>query len=367
MLLSHRYKTVLKEQQDCSAITDIEYDSAKEQELLKQFEQLVMDYKRQKLAGKGLHLLPEPDVPNVGGLDLLEKDWEKIKALFSREAQQEGLHPPKGALLWGLPGTGKSLVAKMAAKKLGAILVSGDWNQLLESTIAESLDNLQYLLDLVDNSGPCILFFDEFEKAFSGWNSETGGGVLTKMAGKLLSWMQDHTSPVIMLATINHLDMLPPELVRRFEYVWFFDSHLHNGAMWEVFKLHLEKHYPGCCEKFDDKQWRKLFIDYGGCSPDEIGKAVKRVHDTLFFGGYFQKKVHPKTVYEALIEERNNFRPAIASQSISDKMAKILQEADFARPVRGSDRSRFATSNIKLYESCKDIPEKDFIPQTLNL
>ena len=311
----------------------------------------ILNYKTKKLARRGLKIAPNPDVDDVGGLENLERDLAKIEKLFSAEATSLGLSPPKGCLLWGLPGTGKSLVAKMMGKKLNAVLVSCDWNQLLDSDLATSLANLQHVLDMVDSIGNCILFFDEFEKAFAGWNSEVNGGILAKMAGKLLTWLQDHQSPSIMLATINYLDMLPPELIRRFQYIWFFNSQLHNGAMWEVFKLHLEKHFPGCHQQFSDTSWRQLFLNYRGCSPSEIAGAIERVHHELFFiDRYHDINLNPNLLFDELIKERTNFKPASTSKTTSNALAKILMFADFARPVQGEDKSRFAVSTVKLFE-----------------
>ena len=317
----------------------------------------VLDYKTQKLAGRGLRIVPEPDLPDVGGLDLLERDLQKIKKLFTPEAAARGLRPPKGCLLWGLPGTGKSLVSKMMSQKLNATLISCDWNQLLDSDLVLTLANLQYVLDLVDRLGNCVLFFDEFEKAFAGWNSEINGGILTKMAGKLLTWMQEHQSPSIMLATINHLELLPPELIRRFQYIWFFPSELHNGAMWSVFQLHLSKHFPGYHHQFSDSQWRQLFLNYRGCSPAEIAAAVERTHDELFFTNrHFN--LDKNVLLAELLAERTRFKPAITNKTTSNALAKILLHADFARPVRSEDRSRFAVPAQKLFEEVK--PEQQY-------
>ena len=309
----------------------------------------VTDYKTGKLAGRGLRIVPKPDVEDVGGLDELDRDLQKIKKLFSPEAAARGLRPPKGCLLWGLPGTGKSLVSKMMSTKLNATLICCDWNELLSSDLASSLAKLQYVLDVVDNIGNAILFFDEFEKAFAGWNSELNGGILAKMAGKLLTWMQDHESPSIMLATINHLDMLPPELIRRFEYIWFFPSELHNGAMWDVFKIHLSKHFQDLHQKFTDPQWRQLFLAYRGCSPAEIALAIKRSHDEMFFTNR-HLKLEQNVLLEELLAERTRFKPAISNRTTSNQLAKILMEADFARPVRGEDKSRFAITPRGLFE-----------------
>lgn len=309
----------------------------------------ITKYKTHKLTSRGLKIVPKPDVNTAGGLDKLDQDLEKIKMLFGLEAKERGLSPPKGCCLWGLPGTGKSLVAKMMSAKLNATLVACDWNQLLEKDLSSSLANLDYVLSVVDGIGNCVLFFDEFEKAFVGWNSTGNSGILAKMAGKLLIWMQDHTSPSIMLATINHLDMLPPEMIRRFNYIWFFPSELHDGAQWEIFQIHLEKHFPGFHCQFTDAQWQRLFTIYRSCSPAEIAGAVERTHHEILF-----RKLHtdltPGVLLENLHEERTKFKPAATNESTSNALAEILKQADFARPVRGPDTSKFARPIRELFQ-----------------
>lgn len=310
----------------------------------------IITYKTNKLLKKGLSIVPPPDIENIGGLCELEKDLQKIKLLFSQSAKERGLRPPRACALLGLPGTGKSLVAKIIGKQLSAVVVGCEWNNLLESDdIAKSLANLDYLLSTVDSIGNCVLYFEEFEKAFYGWDSNNGSGVAAKMAGKLLTWMQDHESPVIMLVTINRLNLLPVEIIRRFEYAWWLDSNLHNGAQLEVFTLHIEKHFPGYCEDISDTSWRLLFSYYRGCSPDEIGKAVARTHHDLFFHSR-HLDLNCEELVNFLIEERKNFQPALYNKTISNSLSEMMQQASFARPTRGEDTSRFATSSNKLLD-----------------
>ena len=321
----------------------------------------ILAYKTAKLAAKGLRITPEPDVNSIGGLDLLMRDLSKIKKLFLPSAYERGLRPPKGCLLWGLPGTGKSLTAKMLSRILKVPLISCNWNELVSSSLSESLQNIDLVFQLVDSIGACVIFFDEFEKAFFGWNSDGAGGVMAKMAGYLLSWMQDHTSPSIMVATINRIDMLPPELIRRFEYIWFFDLNLHNGAMWEILQIHLELHFPGFHKLFDDRDWYRLFSHYRSCSPAELALAVRRTHDEIFYQN-LHNELTREILIEYLIEERAKFKPAISDRVISDALAKIRRTADYARPVRGEDRSRFATPPVKLFQKQASKLPTDYTP-----
>ncbi len=307
----------------------------------------VMDYKTKKLKGRGITMLPEPDVPIAAGMDRLYETLDKVRLLLQPEAATRHVRPPKAILLWGIPGTGKSLAAKLAAKHIGGTLVSADWNGLVGRTVQESMKNLKSLLDFVDEIGTCILFFDEFEKAFSGWDTRVEGGVLGKMAGQLLSWMQEHTSPVVMFATINHLQMLPAEMIRRFEYVHFFGMP-HAGSLWEVFKVHLSQYFE---YDFSDRDWRILLRDYRGCTPAEVAKAVQHVADAYYFRDMRQGNIRPekpRLELESLLAERQTFTPVATQRDISDQIAAIENRADYAIPVSGPDTSPFAVPDQSL-------------------
>ena len=300
----------------------------------------IVEYKQRKLQGRGITVLPDPDVPVAAGMDKLDETMEQIKLLMTPEAEQRGLKPPKAVLLWGIPGTGKSLAAKLAAKRIGGPLVASDWNGLIGQNVRESLTNLDYLLAFVRRIGPSILFFDEFDKAFSGWDES---GHMGKLAARLLSWMNDHEEPCVMFATINHLGMLPPEMIRRFEVIHFFGMP-HNGALHAVFEVHLQKYFE---YDFSLDEWHYLLREYRGCTPAEVMKAVKAVaHSRLFkdiqAGNKIAPGEKPKLTLAELLEERQNFIPDSSKRDISDTIAGILNKADYAKPVQGEDTSIFA-------------------------
>ncbi|EAZ88154.1 AAA family ATPase [Crocosphaera chwakensis] len=315
--------------------------------------QEILSYKAQKLQSKGLSLPSEPDVPDVAGLDLLKKDLQTIADLFSPTALAVGLRPPKGVMALGLPGTGKSLTCKLAAKYTGALLISLDWTQLYGSTVAETLDNLDYVLKFVDLFGNVILTIDEFEKAIAG--ALTEGGVTTKLTGKLLNWLQDHTTPVLLFVTINHLQLLPPEMFRRFEYVWFFDNELHNGAMYEIFNLHLSQRFS-CWQSniFTDYEWFDLFTQYRGYTAAEIGTAIKRLH-TILYEKLLSASVnlveelnnypvrYPQKFHRQLIEVQQEVKASISIPLLAKQLEIIRMNRHFTRPVLGEDTSRFSS------------------------
>jgi SpoVK/Ycf46/Vps4 family AAA+-type ATPase len=221
------------------------------------------------------------------------------------------------------------------------------------------LVNLKDLLHLADTSGNCVLFADEFEKNFAGWESGAGGGVMAKMTGELLSWLQDHESPVFFLAAINRLNLLPAELVRRFSYVWFVGQP-HDGSLYEMFKVHFGRFIPNPEMLLSDDQWRILLDEYRGCTPDEVGKATERTIQTLYYQHILQERdrhipfdpgaAPPPLTLEDLLYEREQFTPASANEAVSNQLYAILKDADFARPVSGPDRSRFARAVREMFD-----------------
>jgi hypothetical protein len=307
----------------------------------------MISHKISKLKGRGLEFIAEPDVP-VGGLDLLEQMLDQASALLSPRAPEFGLAFPKGIILWGPPGTGKSLSAKHAAQKMGVPLVAADWGGLLSDTPGESEANLRFLLQIVEATSPCVLYWDDFDKGFAGWNSETGGGVQRRLAGKLLTWMQERTSPVYVIATVNRLEMLPAELNRRFDDIVFVDLP-HSGARKEIFDIHLKKYSPafrGAEDDnavFTDMQWHKLLREYNLCTAAEIGKSVRKAAEEAFYQG---RPGH--ITLQDLLYQRQLFTPAMVREE--DQLLAIRKRATYARPASSPDNSKWRTPPSELFE-----------------
>ena len=154
---------------------------------------------------------------DIGGLDCL-KDWlVKRKDAFSRKAHQYGLPSPKGLLIVGIPGTGKSLTAKATASVFGRPLLKLDAGKLYGSLVGQSEQNLRTVIQTAEAIAPCVLWVDEIEKGLSGSKSSgsTDGGTSARVLGSLLGWLQEKSSPVFVVATANDVTQLPPELLRK--------------------------------------------------------------------------------------------------------------------------------------------------------
>ncbi len=195
---------------------------------------LVTSEKKRLIAGIPGVTWHEPDARGlaaIGGYDEL-KSWAlSRKAAFTQEAREFGLPAPKGVMLVGLPGTGKSLAAKCLATAFGIPLLRGDLGGAKSKYVGDSEQNIRRLISLAETMAPCVLWFDEIEKALAGASGPQGdGGVSTDALGVILSWMQEKTASVFVVATANDVRQLPPELLRkgRFDEMFFVDLPQHG-------------------------------------------------------------------------------------------------------------------------------------------
>ncbi|MCL1472016.1 AAA family ATPase [Argonema antarcticum] len=317
---------------------------------LEELARLVLDHKVNKLRGRGLEFIAEPDVPDAGGLDLLDESLSKVASLLSPEAEKYGLKFPKGMILWGPPGTGKSLSAKLAAKKMGVPLLAADWGSLVGSPRPDLA--LRELLELTQALSPTILYWDDFDKGFAGWDSNADGGVSRRLSGKLLTWMQEHQYPIYIVATVNRLGMLPPELIRRFDDIFFVDLP-HEGAMYEIFNLHLKKYFPEFRHPsvlpWTDDEWRILLRDYRLCTPAEIGNAVRKCAEEIYYRHQVEGKQPDelKVTLQDLRQQRYQFTPSMLRDE--EQILAIRNQATYARSASGEDRSRFSIPLQELF------------------
>lgn len=191
---------------------------------------LIRAQKQQMIKKSGIleMISTNESMADIGGLENL-KAWLLDKAMvFEAEARarQYGVEIPKGVLIAGMPGCGKSLTAKAAAKAFNLPLMRMDMGRLMGKYVGESEGNMRRALALTEASSPCILWIDELEKAFSGVQAGGGGSeITTRLFGNFLTWMQEKTSPAFVVATANNISNLPPELLRkgRFDEIFYVD------------------------------------------------------------------------------------------------------------------------------------------------
>jgi SpoVK/Ycf46/Vps4 family AAA+-type ATPase len=179
---------------------------------------------------------------DIGGLSRL-KAWLNARAKsFEKDAAAFGLSPPRGVLLLGVQGAGKSLAAKAIATAWNRPLMRLDAGSLFNKYIGETERNLRDALAQAEAMSPVILWIDEIEKGFSSMGGGEDGGVSRRMFGTLLTWMQEHREPVFLVATANDIESLPPELMRkgRFDEIFFVDLPTEDVRR-TIFEIHLRK------------------------------------------------------------------------------------------------------------------------------
>jgi SpoVK/Ycf46/Vps4 family AAA+-type ATPase len=164
---------------------------------------------------------------SIGGLDALKSWLVKRKDAFSQRARDYRLPTPKGLLIVGLPGTGKSLTAKATAAVFGVPLLKLDTGRIFAGLVGQSESNLRSVIQTAEAIAPCVLWLDELEKGMAGSKSSgaTDGGTSAQVFGSFLSWMQEKTAPVFIVATANDVSQLPPEMLRagRWDQLFFAD------------------------------------------------------------------------------------------------------------------------------------------------
>lgn len=252
--------------------------------------QLVLAEKEQIIKRSGiLEMVPvQEDLDGIGGLAKL-KSWLQQKSTVLAnlpEARAFGVDAPKGIMIVGMPGCGKSLTAKAAAKLFGLPLLRLDVGSLMGKYVGESEGNMRRALKQADAVSPCVLWIDELEKAFVGIGSgNIGSEVASRLFGYFLTWMQEKSSPVFVLATANDISALPPELLRkgRFDEIFYVDfpNEIERVA---IFDVHLKRR-----NKYSNKINCKILAEKtDGFSGADIESVVKDAVEKAFVGGKLQ-------------------------------------------------------------------------------
>ncbi len=212
-------------------------------------------------------------VQDIGGLDVL-KGWLRSRALaFTEKAQRFGLPSPRGILLLGVQGCGKSLTAKAVAQLWRLPLLRLDVGRIFAGLVGSSEQNMRQAIRMAETVSPCVLWLDEIEKGLAGVQSSgmADAGVTARVFATLNTWMQEKTKPVFLVATANDITQLPPELLRkgRFDEIFFVDLPTEEERR-EIFAIHLRK------RKRDPDQFAldRLAVASKGFSGAEVEQAV---------------------------------------------------------------------------------------------
>jgi AAA+ superfamily predicted ATPase len=261
---------------------------------------------------------PEPrGLDAVGGLELLKEWLVARRAAFSQKARAFGLPEPKGILLAGVPGGGKSLTAKAVATAWGMPLLRLDLGALRSKYVGESEGNIRKALAVAETVAPCVLWLDEIEKALAGATGAQGdGGVSADALGAVLSWMQERQAPVFVVATANKVADLPPELLRkgRFDELFFVDLPTPNERK-EILRASLAA-FGRKVEGIDQDAVAKVTQEYTGA---EIAAIVPEAMFVAFGDG--ERAITTKDLIDAAE------RVVPLSETAKDKLIELRKWA----------------------------------------
>ncbi|MDJ1177743.1 AAA family ATPase [Roseofilum sp. BLCC_M91] len=297
--------------------------------------EIVLSEKKQLIRRNGILEYIEEDetIDAIGGLEEL-KSWLKQRSnAFTERARQYGLPQPKGMLILGVPGCGKSLIAKTTSRLWGLPLLRLDMGRVYDgSMVGRSEANLRNALKTAESISPAILFIDELDKAFAGGtgSADSDGGTSSRIFGSFLTWMQEKDSPVFVMATANRVERLPGEFLRkgRFDEIFFVDLP-NEQERTDIFTIHLEKRRRDV-SRFDLEQLSKICDGFSGA---EIEQAIIAA------------------MYEAFAQDREFTQlDIIAAVKATLPLSKTMQEQVTALRDWARRRARPAAASVAEYQ-----------------
>jgi ATPase family associated with various cellular activities (AAA) len=294
----------------------------------------------------------QPMTIPVGGLELMQSAFKGYKRLLTPLAKSYNLRLPKGVLLIGPPGTGKSHSAKACSQILELPLVIVEWGHFRSyGNMAEY--KLKKLLALVDRINRIIFYLDDFDKGFAGDDD-----LSRRLAGMLLTWMQERTSDVLIIASANNIQWLPPELTRsgRFDEIFKIDLP-NNGERHSIFKIHLarfDKRFSHGGDAFTPEEWQRLLKVTHRCVGAEIQAIVERAAFSIFCQSFDEETpaledLPPLQItLTALLESRKSVNPLAIREA--DRIESMRNKADLqGLPSSPVDSSIYSVGDVDIF------------------
>lgn len=318
-----------------------------------------------------LEVMKPMSIDSVGGMEIL-KDWVAARsACYSQEAAEFGIEPPRGLMLIGVPGTGKSLLAKAVSSVLGIPLIKLDFSRMFNALVGSSEERMRTALKMIESMAPCVCFADEVDKGLGGISSGGGdSGTSTRVLGTFLTWLQECKAPVFTIATANNVSGLPPELLRRGRFDAIFSTTLPNEFEREdVLRIHLDQrgHSLDDFEEDDIAQFLQATDGYipaeiEACVKDALIAAFNRDEGTLEVGDLLVaansmvplSKSHGDAIASMVAWSKDNATPASLSveerarrdkrERRLDNAGKVISSGGNVRRIDTSSRRRVKTS-----------------------
>ncbi len=294
--------------------------------------ELILEEKRQSIRQTQiLDFYPATEqISDIGGLDNL-KDWLLRRGgAFSQRARTYGLPHPRGLLLVGIQGTGKSLTAKAISHHWHLPLLRLDVGRLFGGLVGESESRTRQMISLAEALAPCVLWIDEIDKAFGGIDGKGDSGTTGRVFGTFITWLAEKQSPVFVVATANNIQALPPEMLRkgRFDEIFFVGLPTQEERE-AIFNVHLSRLRPHNLKNYDIKRLAYETPDFSGAEIEQT--LIEAMHI-----GFSQNRDFTS---EDILEAASQIIP----------LAKTAQEEiEFLHNWAAAGKARLASRNSRL-------------------
>ncbi len=254
---------------------------------------IILDEKCQVIKKTGVleYIKSDLNIDDVGGLENMKNWLKKRNNSWMGKAQKDyNLPAPKGILITGVPGCGKSLTAKAVSALWNLPLLRLDVGRIFSGIIGSSEENMRKAIKTAQAVAPSILWVDEIEKGFGSSRGELDGGTSSRVFGTFLTWLQEKTEPVFVIATANNIDKIPPEMLRkgRFDEIFFVDLPTHNERK-QIFKIHLTKRLKNSISK-DFNVSDELLNSLAQSTEGFVGSEIEQVVISSLFEAFSQDR-----------------------------------------------------------------------------
>lgn len=231
------------------------------------------------------------DIDDIGGLENLKKWLIRRKNTWSEKAKAYNLPAPKGVLITGIPGCGKSLTAKAMSAIWGLPLLKLDMGKIFGGIVGSSEENMRKAIATAEAIAPSILWVDEIEKGFSGLKSGGDSGTSARVFGTFLTWMQEKSAPVFVIATANDISALPPELLRkgRFDEIFFVDLPTQRERE-KIFSVHLKKRINGSAIQHEVEPTESVCRELANASAGYVGAEIEQIVVAAMYEAFYANR-----------------------------------------------------------------------------
>ncbi len=287
----------------------------------------------------------EAGLEGIGGLEVLKAWLQKRRHAFTSQARDFGLPLPKGILLIGVPGCGKSLTAKAVGAAWQMPLLRLDVGKIFGGLVGASEENIRKAIKTAEATAPSILWLDEMEKGFSGTGSSnmSDGGTTSRVFGTFVTWLQEKTAPVFVIATANNVHQLPPELLRkgRFDEIFFVDLPTREERK-QIFEIQLRK---------KDRDPGKVDLDkLVEATPEFSGSEVEQVVVSALYDAFDALPTERDLTTEQMLHSAKEIVPLAVTmqEGIAGMRDWARTRARLASLSQLSSKSPFAVEMRKL-------------------